>query len=153
MQGNTFRCRSCRTLLATASNTITVPHGAEAGDTFLLRRGGGSSNSKGNSADAGQVVGAGSLFVEPLRWMQGLHAVSGKLYCPGCARSLLAYSRIHAMVLLSQYLWPCVADPTTQLEYTARFLCMMPDARSALWNRSFSALVKKRSPLHHVSAV
>ena len=59
----TYRCRSCRRLLATAANSMPLD------DT-------------GKLADDGS-----SLFVEPMRYMEDavLGCMAGKLYCPQCA--------------------------------------------------------------------
>ena len=77
-----YRCRKCRTLVATSSNVI------ETGD------GPGATGFRWHKRDKLQKVGdiaasaegAGGVFVEPLRWMEsavgGSEGIQGKLYCP-----------------------------------------------------------------------
>ena len=68
MQEATYRCRSCRRLLATASNSMILDDSGRLGDD------------------------GSSLFVEPMRYMEDavLGTISGKLYCPQYA--LLIYA-------------------------------------------------------------
>ena len=63
MQEATYRCRSCRRLLATATNSMILDDSGRLGDD------------------------GSSLFVEPMRYMEAsvLGTVAGKLYCPQCA--------------------------------------------------------------------
>lgn len=75
-QGPKFRCRKCRKLLVTARNIIAMPDDPGGVASFSFRR---RTHPAGKAAPTAE---AGSLFVEPMRWMTGIHAPSGKLYCP-----------------------------------------------------------------------
>lgn len=110
LQGPLYRCRKCRKLLATSSNTVPVE--ATAGHKLFAfrRRGpGGSGDPEGDEAahaEKGEEGGSGgdgggggdgsgtSLFVQPMRWMSGavIGSVSGKLYCPSCNARLGSFS-------------------------------------------------------------
>lgn len=78
----TYRCRSCRLLLATSENLVERSQEQEARGFAWRKR------------DSHQQVrsqqGGGGIFVEPLRWMSGVvdGAVQGKLYCPKCSSRL-----------------------------------------------------------------
>lgn len=93
-----YRCRKCRCLVATSANVVereSASQAAEAAAAFPpWRRGGAGGRGPllpelaGGGADL--AVG-GSVFVEPLRWMEGIvdsGEVQGKLYCPRCASRL-----------------------------------------------------------------
>jgi hypothetical protein len=123
-----YRCRTCRTLVATSRNTITVPDPSksEVEVQFAFRR-------RRGLKGAAPTADAGSLFVEPLRWMKGLHEVSGKLYCPGCAasvqdgleaaQSLSLHARVCVHALL--HLPTCVAFAPASLGPAAPLLCLL----------------------------
>lgn len=72
-----YRCRQCRRLLTTARNSIDVQRG-QGQAAFPFRK-------RDQNAAAGQLSGAGALFVEPMEWMDSLFNIAGKLYCPKCA--------------------------------------------------------------------
>eukprot|EP00892_Ulva_mutabilis_P004666 jgi/Ulvmu1/2571/UM014_0022.1 len=81
-QGSKFRCRKCRSLIATSRNIITVPDDAGGAASFSFRR------KSYAVAKAAPTAESGSIFVEPMRWMVGIHAPAGKLYCPSCQAKL-----------------------------------------------------------------
>jgi hypothetical protein len=79
MQLTVYRCRQCRYLLTTSRNVVVVQSGPGQ-EVFPFRK-------RDKAATAAQASGAGALFIEPMQWMQGLHEISGKLYCPKCVLS------------------------------------------------------------------
>ena len=93
-----YRCRKCRCLVATSANVVERESASQAADAAAAfspwRRGGAC----GRGAPLPELAGGGadlavggSIFVEPLRWMQGIvdsGEVQGKLYCPHCASRL-----------------------------------------------------------------
>jgi HAD superfamily hydrolase (TIGR01509 family) len=91
-----YRCRKCRTLLATSDNILDT----EAGGKGFSRRKRGkeaAAAARGSSgAASAEAEGAGGIFVEPLRWMADAVGgeIAGKLYCPKqqCTARLGAFS-------------------------------------------------------------
>ena len=74
-----YRCKFCRTLLATSNNIMTNIALGGNKDRFYGKKHGKQVNTVYENSD--QVHG--SIFVEPLRWMEGImDATQGKLYCP-----------------------------------------------------------------------
>ncbi|GAB4823746.1 hypothetical protein N2152v2_010792 [Parachlorella kessleri] len=117
-----YRCRKCRTLVATSHNVVEVEQGPGAGAFPWRKRdkqqrqltagsstpgeqeqqqylepweqmdGGGAVLGSGSSGGSGD---GGSLFTEPLRWMAGMVVggpVQGKLYCPKCSARLGSFN-------------------------------------------------------------
>lgn len=79
-----YRCRKCRCLVATAHNVVETEDGPGAAGFSWRKR-----DKLQRSAAAGGPGGGGggeegSLFVEPMRWMEAIVGgpVHGKLYCP-----------------------------------------------------------------------
>ena len=75
-----YRCRSCRRMLATSENVmVDVSLGGE-GFTWRKIR-------KNMAQDTGaRASDTSSIFVEPLSWMAGIHEqAQGKIYCPNGA--------------------------------------------------------------------
>jgi dual specificity phosphatase 12 len=96
-----YRCRKCRTLLATAENILETELGGQAAgfawhkrDKYPKERlnsgnkGGGDGSGSGYSVPGGdgvEGINQGGIFVEPLRWMSQILSeghIQGKLYCP-----------------------------------------------------------------------
>ena len=76
-----YRCRKCRTLLATTDNVLETETEGD-GEGFAWRKR-DKFPKQGGTAD--NDAGSGGIFVEPLRWMAGTVVdgqVQGKLYCP-----------------------------------------------------------------------
>jgi len=89
-QATLYRCRKCRTLLATSNNILETEvggHGAgfawRKRDKYPKERLGGNSGAvTGEGVDGNHQ---GGIFVEPLRWMSTILSeghIQGKLYCP-----------------------------------------------------------------------
>ena len=70
-----YRCRSCRQMLATSQNVmVDVSLGGEG---FTWRK------LKKNMAQSASSSAGSSIFVEPMQWMNGINdEAQGKLYCP-----------------------------------------------------------------------
>lgn len=81
VQATLYRCRKCRRLLASSQHVVDVREGGGQA-AFPFRK-------RDSAPKAGDVADAGCVFVQPLRWMQGLYQLSGKLYCP---------RRVHVLV-------------------------------------------------------
>lgn len=89
-QATLYRCRKCRTLLATSDNILeTEGEGQGAGfawrkrDKYPKERVGGKSGGVSHGGVDG--ITQGGIFVEPLRWMSTILSegnIQGKLYCP-----------------------------------------------------------------------
>ena len=85
-----YRCRKCRTLVATAHNVVETEAGPGAAAfpwrkrDKLQQRCAASSANNGSAPAGASEDGGGSLFVEPLRWMAAAvdGTLQGKLYCP-----------------------------------------------------------------------
>ena len=78
-----YRCRTCRTLLATSDNILDTEEehqGASTGFSWRKQRGGNQGRGGGGGG------GGGGIFVQPLKWMADMIGtdVQGKLYCPKC---------------------------------------------------------------------
>eukprot|EP00873_Tetraselmis_striata_P007861 jgi/Tetstr1/428125/TSEL_018177.t2 len=83
-QEEAYRCRTCRALVATSTHAVPVEPGA-GGSAFSF-----SKRAKQVGAHTGRET---SLFVQPLRWMDGaIGQVNGKLYCPKCSERLGSYN-------------------------------------------------------------
>ncbi|DBA89125.1 hypothetical protein WJX77_003176 [Trebouxia sp. C0004] len=84
-QGMLYRCRKCRRLLATQNNVVPVSEGP--GSIAFKHR-------KRSKVGSEQGEDRGSLWVEPMQWMQELSdgATQGKLYCPGCKARLGSFN-------------------------------------------------------------
>lgn len=78
-----YRCRKCRTLVATAENVIETAGPGSNGFAWRKRDKVQRASHGGEDAAA---AGTGGIFVEPLRWMEdavgGAKGIQGKLYCP-----------------------------------------------------------------------
>jgi dual specificity phosphatase 12 len=76
-----YRCRKCRCLVATAHNLVETEEGPGATGFAWRKRDRRQRVGGGISGDSPED---GSLFVEPLRWMDAIVGgpIQGKLYCP-----------------------------------------------------------------------
>ncbi|KAH7625022.1 hypothetical protein Ndes2526B_g00398 [Nannochloris sp. 'desiccata'] len=101
-QATLYRCRKCRTLLATSDNILETQLGGQVAGFAWRKRdkypkerlagnrgsGGGGGMNGGYSVPGGdgvEGVNQGGIFVEPLRWMSTILSeghIQGKLYCP-----------------------------------------------------------------------
>ena len=82
-----YRCRKCRRVLASERNCIDVEPGS-GGDAFSWRKrdkgAAGRAAKYSGGADPGGGAPEPALWVQPLRWMDGvLDSVQGKIDCPG----------------------------------------------------------------------
>ncbi|CAG9460130.1 unnamed protein product [Pedinophyceae sp. YPF-701] len=76
----TLRCRKCRRVLATGTSILPPQEAAGAG-------GGGFRYRRRPAADTGRDES--SLFLEPMRWMEGIVGeTQGKICCPKCGARL-----------------------------------------------------------------
>mmetsp|Transcript_8517 Transcript_8517/g.24434 ORF Transcript_8517/g.24434 Transcript_8517/m.24434 type:complete len:324 (+) Transcript_8517:169-1140(+) len=80
-----YRCRSCRTVVASSLHSVDVEQGPGQGAFPFYKR--------AKQKAAAQDSKDSSLFVEPLRWMESAIAQhNGKLYCPTCSERLGSFS-------------------------------------------------------------
>ncbi|EFN52747.1 hypothetical protein CHLNCDRAFT_138334 [Chlorella variabilis] len=105
-----YRCRKCRTLVATAHNVVEVEQGPGAAGFRWRKRDKHQHQTlagDGGGPAASSSTEDGSLFLEPLRWMCEAGAggaaaaaadsvvggaVQGKLYCPKCGARLGSFN-------------------------------------------------------------
>ena len=86
-----YRCRSCRTNLATSDNIMVDVSVGTGKDGFSWRK--RTKDALHQSCTYSKDGDVGSIFVEPLRWMSGItESNQGKLYCPGCSARLGSYN-------------------------------------------------------------
>lgn len=89
--GTWYRCRSCRTSLASLMNIMVDVSVGTGKDGFSWRKRTKDALQYHNSHSNDSEVG--SIFVEPLRWMSGIKdSNQGKIYCPGCSARLGSYN-------------------------------------------------------------
>lgn len=104
----TFRCRKCRTLLATSCHVVdaeaeaagSIDAADERIDDWRAKYSGGSCSNLANagrtnrSLDNQSSLSASSVWLMPLRWMSGIlgNKVQGKLYCPKCTSRLGSFN-------------------------------------------------------------
>lgn len=87
-QATLYRCRKCRSLLATSDNILETETGGQ-GAGFSWRKRDKFQKEGAGGLEASDGAGGG-IFVEPLRWMAATveGQVQGKLYCPKCTARL-----------------------------------------------------------------
>ena len=94
--GILYRCRSCRTSLATSMNIMVDVSVGTGKDGFSWRKRTKDALVQSHTTTAynnNNNNDVGSIFVEPLRWMSGIkQGNQGKIYCPGCSARLGSYN-------------------------------------------------------------
>lgn len=92
-----YRCRSCGTILATSDNIMVDVSVGQGKDGFSWRKRAKDALHAQTSTSCGHTLYgeaiSGSIFVEPLRWMDGItDNTQGKIYCPSCSARLGSYN-------------------------------------------------------------
>eukprot|EP00890_Picochlorum_soloecismus_P003791 jgi/Picsp_1/4412/NSC_01918-R1_dual specificity protein phosphatase 12-like len=125
-----YSCKSCRTLVATSQNVMSgnVSIGAgkegfswkkQAKDHAHNSHHHHASCSLDNTANRNPEVPSGSIFVEPLRWMNGItDSTQGKLYCPGCNARLGSFNWSGLQNQESQWITPGFQLHASKLDKT-----------------------------------
>lgn len=122
--GTSYRCRSCRTCLATSYNImvdVSVGTGKE-GFSWRKRAKDALQKQKSHSDAYLESHGdIGSIFVEPLRWMSGITENNqGKLYCPGCSARLGSYSWSGMQNEVSEWITPAFQLHASKIDMVPR---------------------------------
>ena len=118
-----YRCRVCRTTLATSDNImVDISVGGTSG--FSQRRRAKDAQKSPMHSDSNQKaseISPGGIFVEPLRWMAGItENTQGKIYCPTCVTRLGSYNWAGMQNDDAQWITPAFQLHNSKLDVISR---------------------------------
>jgi len=114
-----YRCRGCRTTLATSDNImVDISVGGTSGFSWRRRaKDAQKSPRHSHSTQTFSETTSGGIFVEPLRWMGGITENNqGKIYCPTCAMRLGSYNWAGMQNDDAQWITPAFQLHTSKLD-------------------------------------
>lgn len=133
MAATSYRCRKCRSLVATSENVVDVAPGP--GEAAFPHRKRDSNVSKHPSSS----LDGGSLFVQPLQWMSAVVIgadTHGKLYCPTCSSRLGAFDWSGAQSSSGAWVTPAFRLHLARLDVDSPLFGLLPEIKQPRLLRS-----------------